>query len=196
MKTINISIDFKYIDGRKNDHSFDEGPLEVPDRSVLATEHLSTGVRIKHIDFQTGDIETKYKGTIHSGVEVVEQTSYVITRYRYVMSDDGVPCNEDTLFIRLECWETAKRLKQIMDLPYRESASVKMEPHPYVVTVLRLNNEEVELEVKDDCETTKHLVQLYNHTRRDDEYPYATGAPNDPVDTHGPSIYMYLLRKQ
>lgn len=103
--------------------------------------------------------------------------------------------NEETLIIHLRCYNSANREEQEINLPYRFGAEVKLTPHPYLIKVIRLDDEEVELEVDDGKKITKHIVQLNNRAERNDEWPYATGNPNDPVDTKGPILYMSLVRK-
>ena len=194
MKTIRLSIEEKYTDGRKNDYFYDEGPLNVEHNS-FATDELTSYRGYKHIDFKNGDIETQEGDIVHSGVPFKIEQSFIVTTICYKMEDDGVSCNEDTLYIHLECFNSKNGKKQEVDLPYRKGASVVLNPHPYQVTVLDLNNEEVILELKNGDKVTNYLVQLYNFASQNDEEYYATGNPNDPVDTAGPYIYMSLLRR-
>ncbi len=194
MKTITLSIEKQYTDNRINNHFYDEGPLAIG-HNALETEEMTSYIGYKHIDFKTGDIETKFDGVLHSGVPFVKKDSLIILTVTYKMEDDGVPCNEDTLYLHIEFWNSDNHTNQIADLPYKEGAKMLMEPHPYEVSILKLNGEEIEVEVKDEEKTTKHLVQLYLYAERDDQHSYATGNPNDPVDTAGPKIYLYLMRK-
>ena len=46
-----------------------------------------------------------------------------------------------------------------------------------------------------DVEANKHLLNLYKRAERNDEYWYATSSPNDSADTHGPKVFVYLVRK-
>ena len=193
MKTITLHIVKDYLDDRKDRHFEDRGPLD-DDKYVLSTANMTSYLGIKKIDFEQGTIETG-EGILRSGVPFEKEESILKTVVTFVMEDDGVPCNENTLFIHLNCRNSANGERQEVDLPYREGASVTLSPHPYRVSVLRLNNEESELEVDDGKKATKHLVQLYCPKERDDEWSYATGNPNDPVDTTGPKLYMSLKRK-
>ena len=195
MKTITVTIDVNYTDGRKDGQYSETGPLS-SEGNFFSTKHLSSYIGYKHIDFQTGDILIDGDVTLHSGVPHVVDEGFVIHTITYVMEDDGVPCNENTLDIYLECNNSENGERQSIYIPYQQGIVVQLTPHPYTITVLELNNEEVTLEVKDDEKTTKHLVQLYNFASRNDEHYYATGNPNDPVDTIGPILYMHLLRKK
>ena len=194
MKRIKLSINKQYTDGRKYDHFFDEGYLE-PDCNSLATKDLTSYLLIKHINFQNGEIEINNGGVIQSGVPYEIKESFMVTTICCDMEDDDVPCNEDTLYLNVKCTNSVNQKKQTISLPYNKGAYVKMEPHPYEVTILDTNNEEVTVEIKDDKKTTTHLVQLYNGVSRSDEFWYATGNPNDPADQAGPVIYLTLMRK-
>ena len=194
MKHISLSIVKKYTDGRKYDKFFDEGPLHA-DGNYFATEKLSAYIGFKHIDFQTGDIEIETGEILHSGMPYIVDEGFLITTLTYFMEDDGVPCNEDTLYVSIECFNSETDKKEIEELLYRKGETITMKPHPYQVTILDTNKEEATIEIKDKDKTTTHLVQLYNPVCRNDEHCYATGNPNDPVDTCGASIYVRLLRK-
>ena len=194
MKNIRLIIDKKYTDGRKYDKFFDEGPLDAHG-SYFATKELSVGLGFKHIDFQTGDIEIETGEILHSGEPYIEDKGFLVTTLTYFVEDDGVPCNEDTLYVLIECSNSETNKKDKEELLYRKGETITMASHPYQVTILDTNNEEITVEIKDKDKTTTHLVQLYNPIERNDEHYYATGNPNDPVDTCGPLIYVRLLRK-
>ena len=194
MKTIRLTVTEDYLDNRKNNHFEGSGPL-LEEHNVLEVEELSSNIVFGYIDFKNETIHTR-EGVFQSGVPFkVNHYSFIEINGTFIMEDDGVPCNENTLFIHLHCLNSANHEKQEVDMPYKLGASVTLKAHPYCVTVIRLDDEEVELEVNDGKETTKHVVQLYNHSYRDDKWSYATGNPNDPVDTTGPELYMYLKRK-
>lgn len=194
MKNIRLTITEDYLDNRKNNHFEGSGPL-LEEQNVLEVEELSSDIGFDYIDFKNGTIHTK-EGVFQSGVPFkVNHYSVIEINGTLVMEDDGVPCNENTLFIHLRCHNSANHEDQEVDMPYKLGATITLKAHPYCVTVIRLDNEEVELEVNDGKKTTKHVVQLYNHAYRDDQWSYATGIPNDPVDTMGPELYMYLKRK-
>lgn len=194
MKIFDLSIEYNYTDGRKDPYSFSQGPL-VLDRRLLANESMSVPIWIKHINFENGDIELENGQILHSGVPAVIEKSYLTINYCCVMKDDGVICNEDTLYLEVYCRDSEKGTREKINLPYRKGIEVTMNAYPYQVKILNIHNEDVEVEIKDDRYTSQHLVQLYNYAERNDEHPYATGAPNDPVDYHGPRITITLLRK-
>ncbi|MCR5348923.1 MAG: hypothetical protein K6E59_04870 [Bacilli bacterium] len=193
-KRIKLSIEKQYTDGRKYDHFFDEGYLE-PDCSGLQTPELSSFLGIEYIDFKTGEIKNDKQEIMKPGVPYVMENSFMVTTVCHRMEDDGAPCNEDTLYLFVECFNSKNNQRQNVDLPYRKGASVLLTPHPYQVTVLEVDEENVTVEIKDDESTTTHFVQLYHRTSRNDEEWYATGNPNDPADTIGPIIYVTLMRK-
>ena len=197
MKTIHLSIERQYTDGRKYDHFFAEGPLE-GDHNCFETKGLSA-FPYTSIDFKTGDIETKEHGIMHSGVPFTEEKSFMWTKVYYKMEDDGVPCNEDTLVLHLECVNFPGGSKPVarehVDLPYRKGASITLTAYPYQATILELNDEEVTVEVKNGDKTATHVASLYRYVEQKDESYYATGNPNDPYDSAGSSLTLYLRRK-
>lgn len=194
MKRIYLTVEFKYKDGRKDDYFFDRGELD-PFINCLMTDKLSSYIKFEHIDFVSGDIEIEGGEIIHSGTPYIKEESFCTVTVCHTMKDDEVPCNEDTLFLQVECSNSYNHKRQTIDLPYREGESVVMDPYPYQIKILKTNGEEVEVEVTKDDSVFNYCIQLYNHISRNDKWSYATGNPNDPVDTTGPSLYIYLLRK-
>lgn len=192
MKTITLKIEKEYL--RTGSKDSDCGLLD-SERNLLETSKLGTGFRIKSINYITKEI-TEEKGQVFcSGQTYDISDDYYNKLFSFLMEDDGVSCCDETLYLFIECYETALNRKQTVKLPYRVGATLITEPHPYQVTILETNNEEVLIEIKDEAKTTTHLVQLHRKIERNDEYGYATGAPNDPWDTHGPKIYVSLRRK-
>ena len=192
MKTITLKIEKEYL--RTGSKDSDCGLLD-SERNLLETSKLGTGFRIKSINYITKEI-TEEKGQVFcSGQTYDISDDYYNKLFSFLMEDDGVSCCDETLYLFIECYETALNRKQTVKLPYRVGATLITEPHPYQVTILETNNEEVLIEIKDEAKKTTHLVQLHRKIERNDEYGYATGAPNDPWDTHGPKIYVSLRRK-
>ena len=189
MKTIRYEIETNYTDGRKDAQFHESEPLPFDRHSIGYLGY-------RRIDFKNGAIELNDGKIVRSGEKFEEKKSFVVETYCFYMEEDGVPCNEETLYVLLECRNSEKGTRQDVRLPYRKGASAKLTPHPYVVTVLEVADEEVTLEVKDDDKTSTHLVQLYNHASRSDEHWFATGNPNDPADKAGPYIYMTLMRNK
>ena len=103
--------------------------------------------------------------------------------------------NTDTLTIKLRCYNSENHKEEVTNLACQLGAEVLFKTHHYLVKVINMNNEEVELEVDDGKKVSKHLLQVDKQICRDDEYWYATGNPNDPADKHGPILYMTLTRK-
>lgn len=196
MKQITLNIYSE--DLRRGTIKSDCAPLE-NDRNLLETKELGTGYEISKIDYKEDIIYgTTYKKdeiAFVAGKTYDLSDNYYKRSFSFTMKDDGIPCNEETLELKIYCRDTAKHLEQETTLPYRVGASTTLTPHPYQITVLSTNDEEVEIEIKDKDKTTKHLVQLDTRVERNDEYGYATGSPNDPWDTHGPKVYVYLVRK-
>ena len=192
MKTITLKIEKEYLRTGSKDSDYD---LLDSERNLLETSKLGTGFRIKSINYDTKEI-TEEKGRVFSSGQTYDiSDDYYNNSFSFLMEDDGVICCEETLYLLIECFETALNQEQTVELPYRVGATLITKPHPYQVTVLETNNEEVLIEIKDETKTTTHLVQLHRGIERNDEYGYATGAPNDPWDTHGPKIYVSLMRK-
>lgn len=151
---------------------------------------------IRSIDYDTGDLELEYpRITLKSGQSVhFEHYNYHLdVTIDYRMEDDGVPCNEDTLQIKLEYlnYEPNNSSSSEYILPYRLGAETP-ENFPYKAVISELKNEEVVLSVKDKLYT----VQLHKGNCRNDQYGVATGVPNDPVDYIGPRLFMTLERKE
>lgn len=192
MKTITLKIEEEYL--RTGSKDSDCGLLD-SERNLLETSKLGTGFRIKSINYITKEITEEEGQVFCSGQTYDISDDYCNKSFSFLMEDDGVSCCDETLYLFIECYETALNRKQTVKLPYRVGATLITEPHPYQVSILETNNEEVLIEIKDEAKTTTHLVQLHRKIERNDEYGYATGAPNDPWDTHGPKIYVSLRRK-
>lgn len=193
MKTIILKIEEEYL--RTGSKDSDCGLLD-SERNLLETSKLGTGFRIKSINYITKEITEEEGQVFCSGQTYDISDDYYNKSFSFLMEDDGVPCCDETLYLFIDCWETALNLRQEVELDYRVGATLTTTPHPYQVTVLETRGEEVLIEIKDEEKTTTHLVQLHRRIERNDEYGYATGAPNDPWDTHGPRIFVSLKRKE
>ena len=194
MKTIKVKIEDKYTDGRKNDYFFSEGPLKDGTNS-LSTEEMTSYLRYKYIDFKKGEIVLVDGQVLNMGVPFIKETSYLRTSVTFYMEDDGVKCSKETLQIKLYCRNSSNNQKETIYLPYEVGAQIKTGPYPYIITVLETDEETVKLKVEADSKSSEHIVQLYLYAERNDEHYYATGNPNDPVDTIGPLLSMELVRK-
>ena len=149
---------------------------------------------IRSINYDTGDIELEYpRVTLKSGQSVhFEHYNYHLdVTIDYRMEDDGVPCNEDTLFIKLKYFNYGPNTSESAEyiLPYRLGACTP-DDFPYKVVVVELKNEEVVLDVNGNLFT----VQMHKESCRNDQHGFATGVPNDPVDYIGPKLFMTLER--
>lgn len=152
-----------------------------------------SSIEIADVDYTSGDVVLYYpRVTIHSGehAHIERFRTHLTVDIDYRMVDDGVPCNEQTLAIELHCIDTGRGNAKVY-LPYRLQAETVTKPHPYKIAVKALKGEEVLLTVDGDKEYT---VKLCLYAKHSDMYPYATGAPNDPVDYAGSEVFMTLVR--
>ena len=151
---------------------------------------------IRSINYDIGEVELDYPNVkLQSGQCVhFEHFNYHLdVTIDYRMEDDGIPCSEETLCIKLQYLNYGPYTSESAEyvLPYRLYAKTP-EDFPYNVEVTELKNEEVVLRVNDQFYT----VQLHKESCRNDQHGVATGVPNDPVDYIGPRLFMSLERKK
>ena len=194
MKKMRVIIDIKYNDGRRDDHFHAEG-IQTEDFASFCTEKLSSYIRYKHINFETGDVQLANGEVMQPGIPYIDDKSFCVITVTFFMEDDGNPCDKNHLYINAKCVNSETGNKETKMLDYVEGLTTTFKAYPYVVTIKEIHGEEAVVDIDDGKKKTTHLVQLYNPADRNDEYSYATGNPNDPVDSAGPSLYLKIQTK-
>ena len=166
-----------------------------PDYLIFWFPRSYESFSIESIDYDKEEVKLTYpKVTLKSGQQAhFEHYNYHLdVTIDFRMEDDGVPCNEDTLYIHLLYLNYGPDTSEsaTYDLPYRVGAKTPDDSY-YKVEVKELNKEEVVLSANGH----DFKVQLHKSALRNDKYGIPTGAPNDPVDYVGPSLTMELKRK-
>ena len=154
------------------------------------------------INYETGDITLSgvKDRTLQSGVRyILENYHYRYDGYiDYEMYDDGIPCNEQTLYLLIEEHDydyrpqsTGGKGKQKHIVPYKVGAELKAELEDYNLKILRLRNERVDVLVNGKEHTVSlelPLVLGYSHA-------ICLGRTEDQVYEFGYTFKIQLLRK-